>query len=170
MAKVIKMNMHQWSDHLRQLGSRFQPAMTRGMIAGAMRCIPILQTATMQAPPASPRGTSGAVDTGLYQAAWRSAPMPNGAKVFNMRPYAGVIEGGRRPYPVGREGMRNLEAWVHRKLKISGKAARDAAWAIAKTLEKRPLEARRVMSGSEDKMIEAVEKEILHELDLELGK
>lgn len=152
------------------LGTRFRPAMLRGMSAGAQRCIPVLQTATMHAPAASPRGTPGAVDTGLYKAAWRSAPMPNGAKVFNMRPYSGVIESGRRASAVGKEGIRNLEGWVRRNLKVSGKDARDAAWAIAKTLEKRPLEARRVVADSEKKMIEVVEKEILHELDLELTR
>lgn len=170
MAKVIKIDVSQWADHLEKLGQRFRPAMLRGMNAGAMRCIPILHNATAQAPPASPNGTIGAFDTGLYKAAWRSASINNGAKVFNMRSYSGVIEHGRRPYPVSKAGIRNLEGWAKRKLKLSGKEAKSAAWAIAKTLAKRPLKARRVMIGSEEKMIEAVEKEVLHELDLELGR
>lgn len=168
--KVVKVNMNQWAKHLEELGERFMPAMQRGAMAGAARCIPILHTATINARPASPRGGVGAFDTGLYKAAWRSGPVTNGARVFNTRPYSPVIEGGRRASPMGREGIRNLQAWAKRKLKLSDKEARDAAWAIAKTQEKRPLEARRVMNDVERKMIKTVEAEITHELDVELGR
>ncbi len=170
MAKIVKVSMKQWNTHMQQLGSRFMPAAQRGIVSGAARCIPFLQKRTMMAPPASDRGTKGAVDTGLYKAGWRTAPVANGAKVFNVRPQSGVIDYGRRPAPVGRDGIRNLEAWVRRKLKLTGGEARTAAWAIAKTLAKRPLKARKVLSGGEKEMVKIVEGEIERELDVELGR
>ena len=75
-----------------------------------------------------------------------------------------------RPAPVSSEGRRNLAAWARRKLKLSGAEADAAAWAISQTLKKRPLRARRVMSGAEKKMVALVEEEIGHELDVELRK
>lgn len=170
MAEIIRMDPQQWSRYMGELAQRFQPAMQRGIVAGAQKCIPILQAATRNAPPASDNGTRGAFDTGIYLSAWRATPISNGAMVFNSRPQAGVIDYGRRPSPVGRDGIRNLTAWAHRKLQLSDAEARSAAWAIAKTLEKRPLKARKVMTGSEAKMIEAVESEITHELDVELNR
>ena len=170
MAKIIKMDPKQFANYLGDLGTRFNPAMQRGLQAGAQRCIPILQTATRSAPPASPRGSTGAFDTGIYLASWRASPVPNGALVHNFQPYSPVIETGRRASPVGRSGIRNLEAWAKRKLQLNPAEARNAAWAIAKTLEKRPLWARKVMDSSEPKMIDAVMDEITHELDLELGR
>jgi hypothetical protein len=167
---VVKMSFKQWADYMSDLGERFEPAVMRGVRAGALRCIPRLQQRTSHAPPASPGGTSGALDTGLYKAAWKTGSLPNGASVFNDRPYAGVIDYGRRPAPVSRGGVRNLEAWAKRKLKLGQAQARAAAWAIAKKLEKRPLLARKVLSGDLDGLVKLVEEEILHELDVELGR
>ena len=48
--------------------------------------------------------------------------------------------------------------------------ARRTIVTIAKTLEKRPLRARKVMGNAEAKMIDLVEKEIEHELDRELRR
>lgn len=170
MAKIIRVSPKQWASHMTELAERFMPAMQRGVAAGAMRCIPILQRSTRYAPPASPRGMPGAFDTGRYLAAWKSAPIHMGAKVFNTSAQSGVIEGGRRPSPVSREGRRNLEAWARRKLKLSPEEAKSAAWAIAQELRSRPLEARKVMNSVMDEMTDAVMAEITHELDLELGR
>ena len=164
------MDMHQWSDWMARLGTSFEPAMLRGVRAGALRCIPLLQKRTSYAPPASEGGSQGAVDTGLYKAAWKTTPLPNGARVFNDRPASPVIDYGRRPSPVSSEGRRNLTAWAKRKLKLSADEARAVAWAIAQTLKKRPLRARRVMSGAIKEMTKLVQEEITHELDLELRK
>lgn len=167
---VVKMSMDQWSKEMMSLGDRFAPAALRGVRSGALRCIVLMQQRTTYAPPASAGGTPGAFDTGLYKAAWKSAALPDGARVFNDRPQAGVIDRGRRPAPVSSEGRRNLEAWAKRKLKLSGDEARAAAWAISQILKKRPLRARRVMSGGEKEMIALVEEEIGHELDVELRR
>lgn len=165
-----KITTKQFAEYMGKLGASWRPAMLRGTLAGAARTIPWLMQRTALAPPASPRGTPGAVNLGLYKAAWRSAPLPNGARVFNTQPYSSIIERGRRPSHVGRSGIRNLEGWARRKLRLSAEEAKSAAWAIAKTLAKRKLQAREVLTGDEKGLVELVEKEILHELDLEMKK
>ncbi len=165
-----KITTKQFAKYMGQLGAQWRPALIRGTVAGAARTIPWLMQRTMMAPPASPRGMPGALNTGLYKAAWRSAPLPNGARVFNTQPYSSIIEYGRRPAHVGRAGIRNLEGWARRKLQLSAEEAKSAAWAIAKTLAKRKLEAREVLTGDEKGLIELVEKEILHELEIEVKK
>lgn len=167
---IIKMDMNQWTRYIGKLEHEFVPAVVRGMQSGAQRLIPELHKRTRAAPPASPRGTVGAFDTGAYLAGWRTVPLLNGAKVFNVRPYSPVIERGRRPSPVGRDGIRNLEAWVHRKLKLSGNETRSAAFAIAQTLKQRRLKPRKVLTGDEEALIKIVEAEVMHELDLVLGQ
>lgn len=170
MAVKVKIDAAQFADHMKKLAGRFYPAMLRGVEAGALRTIPHLQRRTREAPPASPSGTQGAFNLGLYHAGWRSAPLPNGARVFNVQPYSPIVEYGRRPSPVGRAGIRNLEGWARRKLKLPATEAKAAAWAIAKTLEKRELKAREVMTGDQAGMVELVEREIMHELDAELRR
>ena len=68
------------------------------------------------------------------------------------------------------QGIRNLEAWAKRKLQLSPAEARSAAWAIAKTLKERGLEGRKVLTGDEKGLIELVEKELMHELNLEIKR
>lgn len=165
-----KITTEQFAKYMGRLGDRWRPTILRGVAAGAMRTIPLLMKRTQEAPRASPGGMPGAFDTGRYHAGWRSGPIPNGANVFNVQPYSGIIDYGRRPAPVGREGIRNLEAWARRKLKLNPKEARAAAFAIAKTLKERGLNARKVMSGATNEMTELVEKEILHELDVEVKR
>lgn len=168
--RVVKMSLKQWEGWLGDLGTRFQPAMKRGLVAGAARCVPILQRSTRNAPPASPKGKVGAFNTGALHAGWASSPLANGSKVFNRLPYSPVVEGGRRPSYVGRRGRESIEAWARRKLKLSAEEAKEASWAIAKTLKERPLKPRRVMGSVEKEMIRAVEQEITHELDKELRR
>jgi hypothetical protein len=167
---TFNMTAPEWAVYMKRLGSRFFPAAVRGVQSGALRCIGIMQHRTDFAPPASDHGTVGAVDTGLYRAAWQSTALVNGASVFNSRPYSAVIDYGRRAAVVGKAGIVNLERWAHNKLKLSGDAAKSAAWAIAKTLEKRPLRAREVMSGGVDEMTTVVQKDLQFELDRELTR
>ncbi len=51
MAKTIRMSTKQWASYMTELAERFMPTMQRGVAAGAMRCIPILQNSTRRAPP-----------------------------------------------------------------------------------------------------------------------
>jgi len=160
--------MHQWSRHMQQLGRRFMPAAERGAVSGALRCIPHLQKRT---------ALSRAVDTGLYKAAWKSSPIPGGARVFNSRPYSGIVEYGRRPAPVNRQGIRQLHTWAKRNLNLTDREAKRAAFAIARSMtptamggKGRKLRGRRVLTGDEMRLIAIVEEEILRELDRELAR
>lgn len=168
--RVIKTDIDDWAGWLKRLGTRLEPALIRGIMAGGQRCLPLLQDSTRMAPPASTRGRTGAIDTGLYLAAWATSPIEKGVRVFNSRPYSGVIESGRRPSAVSREGIRNIKGWAKRKLQLSDAEAESAAWAIASTLREKQLVPRKVMTSIEENMIEAVEAELLHELDVELAR
>jgi hypothetical protein len=167
---TVKLDIREWADYLEELGQRFKPIVMLGIQSGTSRCVPLMQTRAMNAPPASTHGKPGAMDTGLYRAAWHSGPVRNGYRVYNMRPYAGVIDGGRRAKGVNKEGMRDLAAWAHRKLKLDEDAAKAAAWGIAKELSRRGLQPREVMSGGLDEMTKLVMEEVLTHLDVELGR
>ena len=173
MATVtLNMTPAEWAAYMLRLGRNYMPAALRGVRSGAMRCVGIVQRRTDFAPPASGYDgrAIGAVDTGAYKAAWQTTPLPNGAQLHNSRPYAAVIEHGRRPAPVGKAGIQNLEQWAHRKLKLSGDAATSAAYAIAKTLHERPLRERSVMTGGLDAMETAARDEVQRELEKELTR
>lgn len=140
-------------------------AVVRGIHAGVLRGIGILHAATVNAPPASPNGSTGAVDTGAYRQAWQHQLLPTGGRLFNTRPYAGVIERGRRrgakmPPP------RVLEAWARRKLGLSDEEAKSASFAIARAIKRRGLLPRRVLTGplTTAQLTRAVMEEIRREV------
>lgn len=158
-------NAKDWAAWQRRLGKAFMPAALRGIQAGGLRCIPLLHQSTETAPPASPNGGTGAVDTRDYLRRWRTSPLPNGVEVFNDSPQAGVIESGRRP------GARLppseiLRPWARRKLGLSAEQAKGAAFAIARAIGARGLRARRVMARA----LPAMRKAVLAEVKLALQK
>lgn len=165
MPNAVTISTSQFVSYLKDLKDDFKPALKRGLVSGAQRCIPFMQARTDNAPKASDNGSTGAVNTGAYKAAWKSQATADGARVFNTRPYAGVIDDGRRASPVSKEGRRELEAWAKRKLHLSDSEAKSAAFAIARKLAKQPLRARRVMSGGIQEMTALVLKEVEHELE-----
>lgn len=167
---TINMNLAEWSAYMRRLGTRFLPAAVRGVQSGVAACIPLMQQRTDRAPPASDRGTFGAVNEGHYRQDWHFGLLPKGGRVYNSRPYSPVIDFGRRPRAVSKKGIENIERWAKNKLKLTGNEARSAAYAIAKTLERRPLRAREVMSGGIDEMMRIVQRDMQVELDRELGR
>jgi len=154
-----------FAKYMERLGAGFYPAAIRGIRSGAMRAIPVLQRRTQDAPPASANGSVGAFNTGMYKASWRTSNIDNGVSVSNIQPYAAVIEGGRRPSPVSREGIKNLQVWAQRKLGLSAEEAKSAAFAIAKTLQKKPLRARNVMGGGVEEISDLIFEEIDHEIE-----
>lgn len=167
---TIIMSTREYLSWLRALQPRMRQAVRRGVLSGAMRAIPIVQRSTDTAPPASPKGKMGAMNTGNYRRNWRAEAIPEGARLYNNTPYEPVIEEGRRAKGVGKEGLRNLELWVRRKLKVRGNEARHVAFAIARTLARRPLAARSVMGRAKDAIVDAVMAEVNREIDKELDK
>lgn len=57
-------------------------------------------------------------------------------RVFSSLPYAVIVNDGRNPGPIGRDGIESIGLWVRRKLKLQGEAAERAKWAIATSIRK----------------------------------
>lgn len=166
---VVKISMAQWPAYLRKLGERSRAAAMRGVVSGAQRCIPILQQRTEKAPPASPKGSVGAFNTGNYRGRWRVRTLENGAAVFNDASYAGIIDEGRRPFK-DMPPLRVIQRWAQRRLGLSEKEAKKAAFPIAAAIQARGLDARRVLSGATDELKKVVIEEIERELKAELNR
>lgn len=154
------------------LGPGLVAAAVRGVRRGGFRAVSMLQQFTGQAPPANPSGVGqgGAVNTGAYKRAWKMEPLPDGARVHNASPYAGVVEYGRRP---GRfPPLLEVERWARRRLGLSPKEARRAAFPIARAIASRGLLPRLVLTGPQNAaaLSKAFDEEIAKELDAALAK
>ena len=164
MTTTIRMNLSEWPAHLARLGKEFMPAAHRGLLDGAQRCLPLMVQRTDKAPPASPTGLFGAVNFGHYRRAWRVDQLSNGAMVYNMAPYAGVIEYGRRPAAVSKQGLKQIQLWAKRRHGLDDRAARAVAWSIGQRLRTNPLWPRHVMTGALGQMRQFVRDGISREL------
>lgn len=161
---VIRLDPKQLADWYRRLGKSLPAAARRGAIRGALRAVQTLQKATGTAPPANPNGVGvgGAVNTGYYKRAWKHEALPDGARVYNAAPYAGVIEHGRR---IGRTPpLDAIQDWAQRRLGLSRKEAKRAAFPIARAIAKRGLVARKVLENS----LPGIEKDFIAEVQKEL--
>lgn len=171
MSVTVRMSMRQWLANMQALGAtRFKQALERGALSAAMRSIPEMQSRALKANPASPRGSEGAFDTGRYNAAWRAGPLPGiGARLYNLQPYSAVVEHGRRVGKrVGRAGLRNLELWAQRKLGVSQQDAKSAAFAIARSITKRGLQGRKIMTG--EGVLEKLQQFLTEEVNREIAR
>jgi hypothetical protein len=159
MATVkIRMTMKELVRYQLRLARDFKPAAERGVLSGALRCIPILTRSTDE---------MKAFNTGDYRRAWDAERIDNGARVFNKKSYAGVIELGRR------KGKRQppskvIEHWAQRKLGLSETEARSAAFAIAQSIGKKGIKGKHVMGRVRDEMSREVLAEVRRELNLAL--
>lgn len=81
------------------------------------------------------------VDRGTYRGGWSVDPLPDeGAIIYNDELHALVIEHGARAdnVKIGRSMIQALTEWVMRKgIAGAGKEAVRAAWAIARSMQKR---------------------------------
>lgn len=166
----VKLTPKEYAAYMRRLAENFEPAVKRGLLSGALRCVPIAVQSTDQAPPASVNGSRGANNTGIYRAGWKYGVTPNGSRVYNDTPYSGVIESGRRPAGVNGEGIESLTRWARRRLGVDEEEAKSVAFAVARTLRRRPLRARRVLGSVIEQMAKVVLEEVEQELDAELEK
>jgi hypothetical protein len=153
------------APQFRKLAKQMPDAARRGALVGALRARALLIKATGLAPPANQDsvGVGGAVNTGFYRNSWKAEATPDGAHVFNDAKYAGVIEYGRRKnsrFPP----VAVIQNWAMRRMGLSAKEAKRAAFPIARAIAKRGLLARRVLTDSVDTIteffIEAVEKSL----------
>jgi len=153
------------------IGTGMVNAAKRGALRGALRAVSTLVIATGQASPANPgnKGQGGAVNTGHYKRSWKAERMSDGARVHNTAPYASVIESGRRAgsaFPP----IKLIERWAQRRLGLSPKEAKAAAFPIARAIAKRGLKGRKVMEKALPKIEQDFLVEVEAELALELAK
>jgi hypothetical protein len=170
-SRVLRIDMSDFGPSYRRLGAEFGAAGRRGALKGAMRAVGTLQRATSKAPPANPsgKGKGGAVNTGAYKRGWKWAKEPDGASVYNAMAYASIIENGRRKNS-RRPPLDVIARWAQRKLGLSVREARRAAFPIARAIAKRGLIARQVMGSSVLKIEEDFLIEVIKELDKALLK
>lgn len=168
MSATVKVALKDWPAYVRKLGERANVAMKRGIVAGVHRCIPLLQRRTEQAVPASANGGPGAFNTGAYRGGWRVRDLERGAAVYNTKPYAGIIDGGRRP---GRfPPLQAIRRWAQRRLGLADEEARQAAYPIARAIARRGLRPRAVLSGATQEMTNLVTVEANRELLAEMAR
>lgn len=163
---TIHLQLADFSPYLLRLGPRFFKAARRGAIRGAMRGVSTLHRATGQAPPANPQqvGQGGAVNTGRYKRSWKTQAVPDGADIFNVAPYAGVIEHGRaKGFNMPLKPIAN---WAQRRLGLSKQDAQKVAFVIARRIKKRGLLPRKVLASS----MPTIEADFLTEVRKELER
>lgn len=161
----------EWASRIARLGERFEPTARRGLMSGALACLPALHERTRKAQAASARGGVGAVNTGAYLQRWKASPVAGaglGVMLYNQHPAASVIEGGRRPG--GFPPLKAVEQWARRRLSLSQAEAARAAFPIARAIARRGLRPRSVLGGAVADLEKTVERELLRALDEELQR
>jgi len=155
----VKYTLDQFRSYLRGLPKKFEKAALEGLELGAARAVPVLQRAADNAPPASANGKRGARDSGRYRGAFKWMKITDGVVIYNGMTYAGVIEKGRRkgkkPPPT-----RVIALWAQRRLGLSEKQAKAAAFPIARAIGRRGLLARSVFGSSRPKIASVVRTEV----------
>ena len=166
---VIEVDLSAAGNLMRALGQKAKKAVGDGMLSFALRARTMAYDSSINAVKASPNGTTGAFNTGFYVRSWkaRREAYSGGWQVhiFNTAPYAGVIEYGRRAG--ARMPPRSaIAAWVTRKLRIPFPQADSVAFLIARSIKRRGLEPRRVITGPDiqDRLKAAMDDEITRAL------
>lgn len=169
---VLKMNASQFARFHAALAQGFQPALLRGLQAGAQRAVAYLVDRTGIVPPANPNGigSGGAVNTGDFRRRWRARPMPDGVVISNDHPAGDVIEHGRRP---GKMPPREpIARWAQRRLGVPSAEADRLGYVIARAIGDRGLIGRKILTAPEaqNRIAELVTREMIFELEREMKK
>ncbi len=167
MDRTVSIPLSEFARLLERVAATEAPAaLHRGVVSGAMRSIPILQQRTREASPANPSGvgSGGAFNYGDYLRAWKSVPTADGARVFNDRPYAAIIELGRRA-GARRPPAEAIAHWAQRRLGVSKDEARRLAFQVSRAIGQRGLAPRLVLSNALPDIGDAVREEIVRELE-----
>lgn len=83
--------------------------------------------------------------------------------------YGEPLEYGTNPHPVSEEGQKSIRLWVEKKLHLSGKEARSAAFCIARAIGKRGTKGAHMFEKGFE-MREAKVKEILEKIPEDIVK
>lgn len=120
---------------IRKLGAAGAAAARAGMVSSGLAMVAEMQRRTAE---------EQIFDRGGYRRAWQSSSIPNGVRIFNNATYAGVIEDGRhpgaRPPPA-----KVMEDWAKRKLGLNDIDAKEASFALARSIGKKGLRGKHVL-------------------------
>ena len=163
--KVKIGNFDQLAKYYRSLGRNVEPAMRRGVLTGAMRSLGVFRKTAQLV------GAWGRGGTPNYMCSFHAARHPLGAVIFNDRPYAGIIEWGRRAgFGVSQEGQLALAQWVRRKLRVKNESeVRGLVFVIARAIKARGLPARNVMKRALPYAMRLVNQEIAKAIAQAMG-
>lgn len=133
--------MTEFSVPLSKAASAFQDladdmkaAAFKGLVNAGARCLQVIITEII------PKRVPQPVDRGTYRAGWKLKLGTNYVEIFNDEPVAPIIEEGARASNIkpGRAMIRALASWALRKGLANDEAsALKAAWAIAKTMQRK---------------------------------
>jgi hypothetical protein len=168
---TIRLSLKDFPASYRQLGPRLNEAALRGAMRGAHHAVATLQRATSAAGPANPQGvgTGGAVNTGHYKRAWKAERLSDGARVYNVAPYASVIEHGRRA-GTKMPPKEVITRWIQRRLGKPLKEARAMAFVVQRAIAKRGLVGRKVMTNAQFDIMQDFYQDLVAELDREMAR
>ena len=161
------MTLGEYKRFLLAYRGRNRAAALRGLQSAAMRGVQVIQTEII------PSRVPQPVDRSLYRGGWRFSFEPDGALIFNNEPHAPEVEFGVRAanVKIGKAMIQALAEWAVRKgLASAGKEAVSAAWAIAKTMQRRGIFGQGLGILRElvrDRVHGIVTEEVVRELKLE---
>lgn len=169
---VLNFDLRQWERYHEGLADSILVAANRGLKSAAARTLVALQARTRNAIPASPGGLPGAIDTGNFLRGWRQETMPDGTEVvYNDRPHAPFVEGGRTP---GRRmpPIRAIREWLVRRAGMDPDEAKRAAFPVARAIGRRGLNARQIATATDfmDEVSEWMAEEIAREVGTVIGQ
>ncbi len=127
------MSFSAYKRWIKNMKPRMVTAGIRGLHSAAARGVQIIVTEII------PSRIPQPVDRGLYRAGWRFRLEFDGAWIENNEPTAEIIEGGVRAenIKIGRAMIQALTEWVVRKGLTDAEDAPRAAWAIAKSMQRK---------------------------------
>ena len=158
---VVKIDMRQYVESTRRMSKEILDAAMDGAYSAAFRSVDVMHRRTREAPPANPagKGSGGAVNTGAFLQAWKAERTAEGARSFNNKPYAPVVEHGRRA-PKKPPPKEAIVRWIQRRLRKTESEARSLAFVIARAIGKRGLKGRKIAEGAEQEIREIAAEEI----------
>lgn len=152
---MTKIKIAGLAAEIRRIGLGGKAAAQRGILSGALRCVPEMQRRSKAA---------GAFNIGTYVRSWRAIPTPNGAKIWNVSGVeAAVIEDGRRagarmPPPAA------IQRWAQRKLGLSAKQAKGAAFVLARAIAVKGIKGKHILRDAVPALIKIVTAEAFREM------
>lgn len=158
---VIRASLRDFRATMQALGARADKAVNAGLLSTALRARVIMVQETQE---------KRVMNIGTYQRGWKADVLKTerAVKVYNLTPYAGVIEKGRRA-GARQPPSEPLARWAQRKLGLPYKRARSVGFLIARAIKRRGIPGKFVLRDAIPKLEAAFETEMTRELRRALG-